>query len=361
MQLYAPQARNETDIPLAHTTVMHGAMEKIEPAMKASGNSLVFSGSELMCEIAIPPAIGGVTSTIPKGGILALISENPMFADGLRIAKTLAQFDQFHIDAIVYEYVPNCPMTQAGGLMMAVVNDIDDPIGYEGGFAALRDLATRDGVAGFPPIANASCGHGTPLFKWYYTADDADPVLEQPGLLYVMTSTDMSNATGSSIPLGLIWMHYVIRVRAPAIERSLAQTYYSSSSSLALTGLNIGVGNDVILAFASSALPAAFNNVYSLGWGTIVSADDAAFGGPTWRQWLDTHRGTVITFGPGVPIYWRCFQVGAVVTVKFYATFYAAFVADYGTVALQATVATTAAVKGFKLWNINGTRITGDA
>lgn len=344
------------EVPLAQAFELPQQLHHLEPRVDYSSKYISFKGSELMMEVGIPPTIGGATSTIPRGGVMGVIPMNPLYCDGLRVARSLSQFDQFRIRSITIEYVPTCPATQAGGLMMAVFNDPNDLIGVEGGFSAMRDLLTRTGAIAFSPYTGAACSQGDSLLKWYFTQSEANPEQSMPGMCYVITATDISNATASAVPLGLIWMHYEFEVRAPSIERQMPQTYALASASIQF---NAAINNGSGVSVAAGVVPSPFQNVTSIGWGTIVAADDVAAGSSTWRQWTDLSTGQVTTFGVGNVLYWRSFVAGASYITYFYSTLANALgTNNYG---YTFTVTQGALVRGFKLWNIGGSNLSGDA
>jgi len=346
------------EVPIAQAFETAGPLHHLEPRADYSSKYVSFKGSELMMEISVPPAIGGVPSTIPRGGVIGMIPLNPLYSDGLRVSRSLSQFDQFRIRSISVEYVPVCPATTAGGLMMAAVNDGADMLGVEGGFPAMRDLLTRDGSVAFSPYVGAVATQGDSLLKWYFTESVGNEGQSQPGLVYVMAATDMSNSAATSIPLGLIWLHYEFETRAPSIERQIPQAYSLSTASLSFSSsvaINAGV------AVPAATVPSQFQNTTTVGWGTIVSADDAAAGSAAWRTWIEQDTGNTMVLGPGMLLFWRGWANNGSVLINFYPSLAAALSAEYGAVGYQFTVATGAVLRGFKVWNVCGCPLVGDA
>jgi hypothetical protein len=333
---------------------MGGSMEHIEPGMEGRGNELYITGSELVADVSMPPPFSGVASSVPRGGVLAMLPLNPLACDGMRVSKMLEQFDQFHVDSIIYEYVPFCNATVGGGLVMAIVNDVDDPVTFEGGFAALRDLTTRTGAVEFNVYAHAACQTGTPLMQWYYTGRNQDADLTQPGMLIIMAGTDLAAPT-VTIPLGIVWMHYRLRVRAPSIERPLSQIYFTQASNLTFTTFAGGLGALLAMQWAATSLPIVFQKWGLIGWATIVSADDAAYGSSAWRGFINQQIGLGYAHGPGTVIFWRTWDVAGTITFYFYDTFSDAVADVQGLGGLMNPVAASAVVRGFKLWNVMGT------
>lgn len=344
-------------MPVSTAFEMRNPLHKLEPRVDYGKTTIRFRGSELMQEVAVPPAIGGVTSTIPRGGIFGIIPLNPGLNDGLGVNKKLAGYDQFRLVSYVVEYVPTCPSTTSGGLAIAVVNDPSDLIGIEGGFSAMRDLMTREGAVAFSPFVGAAATQGTPLLEWHYTSTEGGADLTLPGAVYVMAATDFSNATGSSIPMGLLWVHYEIEVRAPSIEKQAPQSYYLASASLAHSA---AIAADGIVQFFATALPAVFQNPGCVGWATVVAVDDAAAGSNAWRTWLESSTGTTATIGPGCILYWRSWRSGGSLLTYLYPSLDEALTSEYGTAGYQYTITQGALIRGFKLWNIQGAPLTGD-
>lgn len=358
---FRPQAGlgESEGVPIAHTTELSSSIEHVEPRVKMEKDALLFQGSELVMEISIPPAISGVPSTVPRGGIMGMCPLNPLYCDGMRVAKTMTQYDQFRIRQITFEYVPFTNALQTGGLAMVVVNDIDDPLPTEGGFPALRDALSRDGALAFNVYTPAACSQGTPLLKWYYTANTADADLDQPGQFYVLAGTDVANSGGASIPLGLVWMHYELECRAPSIERPIAQTFAQSTLSMNLLTFNVGAGGFCHVPYGTGILPLVFNVLGTVGWAIIVGVDDSGPGSSNWREWIDPATGRQHIMGPGNVLFWRCFRNGATDTLAFCPTLSAALGSDWAGNAYQATVATGATAKSFKLMQLSGSPITG--
>ncbi len=344
-------------MPISTAFTVGSEIPKLEPRVDYSSKRITFRGSELMQEVAIPPAIGGATSTVPRGGVFACIPLNPGLNDGLRVNRGMSMWDQFRIKSLTVEYVPTCPTTTAGGLAMAVVNDPADLLSLEGGFSAMRDLMTREGAVAFSPFARAVANQGMPLLKWYFTSTESGPDLTVPGNVYVMAATDFSNATASSIPLGLIWLHYEFEVRAPSIEKQDVQAFYVSSASLAV---NTAITADATCSIPSASLPPVFQNAQCVGWGTIVACDDVAAGSATWRTLTEVSTGNTVTLQPGTILYWRSWKAAGALQTYLYPSLSDALSAEYASLGYQWTVTQGAVVRGFKLWNIQGAPLNGD-
>lgn len=354
----------EEGIPIAHAEVLAKPLDPLEPRIVRQGNRIVLVGSELICQLQIPPAISGVASTVPQGGLYTIIPLNPIFCDGMRVAKLMAAFDQWALKRVVLEYIPMTNATAAlGGITMVVSNDPSDLINVEGGFSALRDAMSRPGSATFNVYANACASQNQPLLKWYYTAraDEAD--FEIPGMAVFMAATDQSNSTVNPVPLGLVWMHYEIEVRSAENQQLAPQAYAAQPLSLAFTACISGANTTIGLLSAGSGLPASHADPQVLGWGTIAAADDVAWGSSTWRQWRNPSTGRVITITPGNVIYWRYFVSAAGNgTFCFFATFKEAL--EWEPVTLEGAFVTTVTqvngtVRGFKVHAVQGTQLPG--
>lgn len=338
-------------VPLASSFTLSAALPKAEPKMEMRGNMIVFSGSELLQEISIPPSIGGVASTVPRGGTMALQPLNPFYSDGLRVAYSMKQYDQFRIVRLVFEYLPTCPATQAGGIAMAVVNDPADTLSLATGFSALRDLLTRDGSTAFSPYVGAVATAGAPLLKWFFTQSLDNPELTVPGQIEVVAATDFSNGTVNSIPLGLLYMHYEFQVRAPSIEAPLSQNYYTSTASL---GFNAVITNDAYASIPTAGMPTPHQTLSMIGWGIIVSCDDVAAGSSAWRSWTVSNSGEDVLLQPGNVLFWRNYDTASVRTTYFFPSLAAAMNTEVGASGYQYTSGGAAIVRGFKVWNVQG-------
>lgn len=351
-------------IPIANARVVDRNLNRIEPQIIRKGNKIVLVGSELVCQLVLPPAIGGVTSVVPQGGLFTVVPLNPMFCDGMRVAKMMSAFDQFALKRVALEYVPmNNAIGAAGGITMVISNDSSDLITVEGGFSALRDAMSRPGSVTFNVYAKAVASENQPLLKWYYTAraDDADFMI--PGQAVFMSATDQSNATANPVPLGLVWMHYEIALRSAENQQLAPQSYAQATASLSFTACATGANLAIGLPAAGAGLPASHSDFAVLGWGTVVAADDAAWGSSTWRQWRHPVTGRTITISPGCVIYWRYFvSAAAGALFCFFATFKEAL--EFEAVSLEGAMLTTvlqvaATVRGFKICAIQGAQLPG--
>lgn len=325
--------------------------------------SLTLTGSELLSAVAFPPAIGGATSTVPQGGVLAYLPMNPRLIDGCRVAELLKTYNMFCIESIAFEYVQGTNLTQSGQLLMSYINDPDDLITLESGFTALRDAYSRVGSQLFSVRENARATMSKPLLKWYYTGSQADTQFDVPGFLLLSNMVDVSNATDVSIPLGTLAMHYRIRVRSPSVEAVSPPTYAAPSASLVMTGQVPTINVPVFVTVNNSTLPSYLTATGVVYWGSIVAADDVASGNMTWRTWRTGTSETNVTLKPGNLLFWRTNGQG---TIYFFPTFAAAADAamvqgstggnvDGSTWVYSAGGTNTA--RGFKLWNVMGSSL----
>lgn len=320
--------------------------------------TMTLEGSEFIRGIAYPPAIGGASSSIPAGGFLALVPANPRFIDGTRIATFLSNFDQFCLEDVTYEYVAGPSFTTPGQLLLAYINDVNDPIVEESGVGVVRNAYTRAGACMFSVTKNAHIKLGRPLLKWFYTASEADPSFEMPGMVALINLLDTTTTTDASVPLGSLVMHYRIRVRAPAFQAGNYQTYDGTSASLDMTAATITAAATVKIAGVSSGLAASAMFENAVYWGVIASCSDPG-GVNTWRTWRHPRTNEARVFSNGEILIWRYHSSDA--SVHFYPTWSDAISSftngndgvDYAYIA-SSTVA-AGGTKGFKLWNIAGT------
>lgn len=318
------------------------------------------SGDELIQAVTVPPAIGGVTSIIPEGGILALSPANPRFIDGCRVTKLLEAYDQFRYHELTFGYEHVANAFTAGQLIMAFVNQFSDSIIIESGFQAARDLYARTGKAMFQVTQDRHCNIAHPLLKWYYTATQSDADLEMPGFVCVVTTQALSNADATPTPLGTLTMHYRIALRSPTIEGSTSQSFATSSASLSMTNAAGGNGAAIQVSVASCGLPSAQTQPGVVYWATIVATDDTT--GVSWRSWADSASEDLHAMAPGNVLVWRNMKDGTgTPRLTFYPNLDAAIHADaYGVGPLWLGVAAMpAGVKGFKLWNVQGMNVEG--
>jgi len=343
------------DMPIAHATVISGEMEKIEPSVRLDKGRTIFTGSELMGDVSLPPNSVAPSGMVVRGSSLAVFPLNPLFCDGMRVAKTLAQYDQFKITRLTVEYVPYAPTTQSGGLIMAIVNDPADIVTLRAGFDSMRDLMSRPGSVSLPVYKNAAAGLGSPLLEWYYTATNDDASLFLPGMFVLMAGMDMP-AAAAALPLGLLWMHYELEVRAPTIERPTAQTYSVPSATVLWSAAQ---AVDAYVELGSAIMPAAHQGYDSVGWGTIVGVTDNT-APAAWRIWRSVGSGEVVTVSHGTVLFWRVYGVAGTPKVYFYPSLYEALRDDYGQGGFQYTNATTAINRDLRFYNIMGTKVGGE-
>jgi hypothetical protein len=354
----------EEGVPISRAQVLQKPLDPIEPRIVRQGNRIVLVGSELITQIVIPPAITGVPATVPQGGLYTMIPLNPMFCDGMRVAKMMAAFDQWALRRVVLEYIPMTNAVAAvGGITMVVSNDASDLLNVEGGFSALRDAMSRPGSATFNVYAGAAASENQPLLKWYYTAraDEAD--FEIPGMAIFMSATDQSNATTTPVPLGLVWMHYEIELRSAENQQLAPQSYASNPLSLVFTNCASVANVAISVPAAGAGLPASHAAPDVIGWGSIVAADDTAWGSTTWRVWRTPVSGKSITINPGSVIFWRWYTNSAgVANYSFFATFKEAL--EWEPITVEGAFITTVnqvagTVRGFKVAAVQGSQLPG--
>lgn len=361
---------NQTDAPL-DVVVAHahsGASSRSSESMSMDDHGVVtVTGHELLSAVAIPPTIGGSVSTIPQGGVLAMLPANPRLIDGSRIAGLMANYDQYTLRSVTFHYTQATNLTQSGQILLAFINDPNDKIFSETGFAALRDAYARNGSVLTSVRADAHCTIDHPLLKWYFTSSDGTINLELPGYIAVFNMLDFSNATASSIPLGTLSMSYEIALRSPAAPGNTPAQYMSSTASLALSGLQT-TNQPIATTVGGTTLPATLTSPDVVYWGTVVSADDVATGNSTWRQWRSPVNSDITTVSPGNLLFWRVASGGgSTANVGFFPTFAAAADAIIGPGnflagdSYFATVNLSGALRGFKLWNVMGARVVDPA
>jgi hypothetical protein len=365
--VFSRDEEEERGVPIAHATKLNQELMKVEPGIEGGADGLTVYGSELMTQIAIPPTLSGVGQNIPRGGLFTVLPNNPMFGDGLRLTKILQTFDQFQIERMTYEYVPFCAATQAGGLIMSTINDVDEADTLQsGGFPAMRDAMTRAGAVTFNVYTGAACSMGTSLLPWYYTGANEDPNFDQPGQTLIMAATDYNSPGTAGVALGLVWAHYVIKVRAPSIERNLVQTFSSAGPTIvtmsgAAGSSPIQFAPVVLRTSTLTGLPAGNAQTGSICWATVTAFDDAAFGSAAWRTWVDPSTQITVLISAGTIIYWRTwFTAGDTAFTGFYPTFAAASDASAAPDGAYLTsVAWGLLLKSLSFINFSGTTIGG--
>lgn len=339
----------------------HFASHNAEVSINGDG-TMTFAGTELLAPLEFPPQIGGAgSSTLPAGGIMALIPANPRFVDGSRLGNFLRNYDQFQLESVSYHYVPAASFTTAAALVMAYVNDDTEELTLTTGFQALRDYASRDGAAQFDVKSPATAHLGHPQLKWYLTATAADTALEMPGYVLIANMLDFSTATTATTPLGFVYMTYRVRVRAPAVDTVLTQQVTTRTLNSPWNQI-MGSGLPVEATAATIGFPAdltAGNPAY-IYWATVVAASDDA-GNSQWRTWNDRSDNSTHVIGPGNVLFWRVvIPAGGGALVRFYPSFGAALDnngQDDGFVFSVSTVVGTA--RGFKLWSVNAAPVSG--
>lgn len=319
---------------------------------------VIYEGSELLQAVTVPPAIGGAASSVPQGGVFCAAPLNPMFVDGSRASLMMQQYDQFCLEFAVVEFVSSTNATRDGMLIMCQVNDPEDSIGSILGFAALRDAMARPGATAAQVWVSQCCGQNQPLLKWYYTGRNDDADFTIPGQVYVLAGTDFANASAVPVPLGLIWLHYRLRLRSASIEGPLAQSFSLEAASLSMTAASQTVAAPVVVAAAGTGLPAPQRDPTAVYWATVVSADDVAAGGAGWRTWTDPASNEQRVIGPGNLIYWRVHINGS---LSFYPNIAAAMEqnGNLTNAYLSTTVTAPGVVRGFKVMNIQGSNALG--
>jgi len=327
--------------------------------------TMTFSSSEYIQSITLPPAIGGVTSTVPSGGILSLIPSNPRFIDGTRLSLFLAAYDQFCIESIIFEYVAGATFTQPGQLMMVYVNDISDDIVTETGLDMLRDAYSRPGRALGSVLKNLTIEMGRPLLKWYYTASEAGGPFEMPGFILVINQLAIANTTDVAVPLGSLVAHYRVRVRSPTFDAHNTLNFWSQSAILTMTNAYIEIGEPVYITFGASGMPTNSGNNDAFYWAYVVSTNDTGPGTSLWRTWSDPSNPGNTTISAGNLLIWRPVFEGPNLHMYFYPNIGSAIEsAASGNYALLAYTATSTVaaggLKGFKLWNITGSNLQGN-
>lgn len=348
-------------IPVNVARTIEQPMTHVEPSSHEKAGEVIAVGSELLTQITVPAqSAGPINGVVPQGGVFAALPLNPMYIDGVRVAKMLEQYDQFALEQVTIEYVPVTSALQAGGLSLAIINDADDALGLEGGFPAVRDTLSRPGAVAFNVYSSAVAGQNQPLLKWYFTGRNQDSELVIPGMVYCMATTTFTNATATDIPLGLLWMHYRIRLRSPSIERPITQAFTASAAILGFTGSTSAAGTALAVAAAGCGLPANLIQVGVIYWGSVAGVDDATWGSATWRTTRDPASNDLVVIGLGSLLYWRVHNNGF---LYLFESLGAAMNFDAQAVnALLSTVLQIAGtIRSFRLFNVTGSDALGSA
>lgn len=324
--------------------------------------TITIESSELLQSITIPPAIGGATTSVPVGGVLAMVLANPRFIDGTRVGVFLAQFDQYCLEGVEFHYVPGATFTQAGQIEMAYINDVSDPIIGENGLTIMRDAFVRPGSALFSVLKPAKVGLGRPLMKWYYTGSPNGGPFEMPGYIVLINQLAVSNATASSIPLGSLIARFRIRVRSPTLRAGVGLTYYSQSENCVMTNAvtNVNVAITVTVANTTMSGSATYGN--AIYWAIIAAVDDTGPGNSNWRTWTNPFDNSVKTIAAGDLLIYRVAPMTS--NINFFPTVGAALASVAsgsvnGLAYFGAATQAAGTLKGFKLWNITGTDASG--
>lgn len=338
---------HEDGVPVTHMTEMRHAMGTQEFERRGD----IIRGSEFLGQIALPPAIGGATTTVPQGGALFTMPLNPLYTDGLRVARELSLYDQFRVKRYVVEYVPLCPSTQPGGIIGAVVPNCQDNPTILGGQLATRDLLSRPGSAVISAFKNAALRENFQQQKWYYVNDDQDSALSVPGMLTILNALDYTS-TGPSVPLGLLWLHYEFQVRSEAFTEPPALRFTLPSASLGFTGAAV---QDVPVALASGTFPSDFQVNGVVFWGSVAAVDLGPGPGPISFFTWTTVDGQDTTISPGMMIYLRFHHSSG--TFRIYPSFGAALSGEDASWTFTSSSGALSP-RGLKLWAIQGTDLS---
>ncbi len=357
----APKAHTVEDVPLAHMTNIKPQGEHLEPKVHLEDGKIIIRGSEYLTQVVVPPAIGGTTTTVPQGGCFFSCPLNPLDNDGLRVSRQLALYDQFRIKHLAIEYVPMCPMTQAGGFVGVVTNDPSYNITTVGGQLSLRDALSRPGAELCSLTAPSSTRENTQLMKWYFTDTALGAFEEVPGIFWLLSSIDQSNATTSAIPLGILWMHYEFEVRSDSFEAPPALQFTPSGGfSASFTNVAETIVDTVRIPLANLPLPSAMADPGVVFSFIVVSCDDTV-GNSLWRTWTDRAIGKNVLISPGMLIYGRCDDSGT--TWTFYPSLAAAMTGQVAgadgvdqlvSYAWSRTAAANPASHGLKIYGVAG-------
>lgn len=312
--VFKPAAQDHVleGVPLAHMFTTDSHAERLEPQEEAVKGGRILRGSEFLAQVVIPPAIGGATTTVPQGGAFFCMPLNPLKVDGLRVSRELSLEDQFRIRKMAIEYVPLCPMTQPGGFVGVITNDVSSNITQAGGQLTLRDALSRPGAELCSVIAPAVTRQNTQLLKWYYTQSEGGADLEVPGLFWLLSTMDQSNTTTSAVPLGILWMHYEFEVRSDSFELPATLNYSPQGGfSVAFQAVVQVIGDAVALPMANFPIPNTMRFSEVIFSFIVVSCDDSGQGGSTgWRTWHDYNAGKLVLIAPGAVVYGRTNELG---------------------------------------------------
>jgi hypothetical protein len=335
----------------------------------ATPDGFVVEGAELIGSIKLPASIDGFLNNIPEGGALGFWPVNPLHNDGMRVARELAQYDQWQLEEVIYHYEPTCPTTTPGALWMAFFADVAETPFQNGTTAVARDFAVRPGAAEVQPFRAASCRVSKTLFKWYMTRTEGpDAIPVDPGFFAICAATEMpAAASGTATPLGVVWMTYRIRVRVPTYERPSPLVFSFPTGTCFFDGVARINRTAVQNTSPGFAPPVAFANPNTIGWFIIGQINDT--GGLTaWRQWATGDEGPAVLMSVGMIVFFRAnLDASGVAYWNYYPSFEAAArgIADAGAPdpnmvgAFCWTSSAAAAANGFRIWGINGCHSDG--
>jgi len=184
----------------------------------------------------------------------------------------LKLFEKYKFQEVTFEWIPNCPTTQDGSIIMFPSYDPED----NDFLTSDRDSRIRLAMSRRGSIFFNVISHGRVLFKgdkdslqWYFNSSSEDPRTETQGLFYIMAASTYTPPDGVSTTrtLGNIIMHYKVtgisRTQTDIVlPVSNITTTISTTFTLAISNL----AADTLIAFNSGILMAAnstkFNNFY---------------------------------------------------------------------------------------------------
>lgn len=292
---------------LATHTEAHGndfSMEHPAPNVtKRSNGDLEIRGSELLGAIGLISA--GLQ--VPAGAALMELPLSPVTWTASRVAQMAPLFDQYRIEALVLEYVPLVAATKDGGLAMATYPDPSDAPGLLTGDARLRSVMARDGAAMTNVWSKMSVHMLAPLLKWYNTAlNEEDLSTSVPGLFSVITATAF-DAPAEDQTFGMVWAHYIIAFRAPAVELGAIEAV--TDDNVVVTFVALAADAVMYSSLANTPLAATFADEGVVVVATICGYTDATTA--AWRNWEHPVNGDVYTITTGMVIYGRYVKTGA--------------------------------------------------
>lgn len=354
------------DVPLAHTVALTEELPRLQPETRPSKAGVLIRVSEFLSQVFIPPAIGGTTTTVPLGGSLHTHPLNPLMLDGTVLARQCSVYDQFRVLRWCVEYIPLCPMTQAGGVVGSCSNDSYENLTLEGGELAVRQALRRPGSQVSSVNANSVFNLNFPQLKWYQTHSFGDPSLYIPGVFDLLSATNQSNATASPVQLGFLWLHYELEVRSDSLELPAGSSLVAATGSLPFDTIDETKFDTVTNAWAGSSLPAGFSDPGTIGWCSVASVSDGV-STSAWRTWYRGGSDQLVLIEPGFTLYFRVTDDSQY--IEYYPSLAAAIMGrgnDGGAAGdnehpynwlFSRTFAATG-TKGFKIYNISGASLT---